>query len=232
MLIILISFFAGILSVLAPCVLPVIPVLFGGWLIDQDNNKSMRIIWSAMLCIFIFTLLLKVSTIFISISQSTRNYVSGIIILFYWLTLFLPRIRELIQIYLPVVQFWKSWSRWWDFLLWASLWPIFTTCSPTYFLLLGAILPVNLWLWLLWLIAYIIGFGWFLYILVIWGRHLIRRFYTVADSHGQIKRFLGLILIITWIFIITGYMKIFESMLIEYWPGFIDLELFLNQFLQ
>lgn len=229
MIIIFTSFLAGILSVLAPCVLPMIPILLWGWII-WDKRKPLRIIWSAMLCIFLFTYLLKISTAFIDIPLSTWSWLSWTIIWLYGLVLVFPalwdRVVTLIRSigsrndavadgYNPSLhnKWWQS--VWWDVLLWASLWPIFATCSPTYALLLGAVLPVSTSLAILWILAYMIWFGGFLYILVLWGRQLIKRFHVVANSNGWFKKILGIILFIIWICIATGYIKTIEANLIS-----------------
>lgn len=243
MTIILVSFLAGLLSVLAPCVLPMIPVMLWGWLV-WDRRKPIRIIWSAMICIFVFTYLLKISSTFVDIPTSTRTWISWIIIWLYGLILIFPRLWDRVVVwfrkcredllgrplndmkttlsqnnrndavaggYHPPLQF----SLWWDILLWASLWPIFATCSPTYALLLGSVLPVSTSLAVLWILAYMIGFGGFLYILVLGGRQIIKKFYKLSDSNGRFKKILWWILLILWIFIVTGYIKTIEANLIS-----------------
>lgn len=220
MIIILTSFLAGILSVLAPCVLPMIPILLWGWII-WDKRKPLRIIWSAMLCIFIFTYLLKISTAFIDIPSSVRTWISWTIIWLYWLVLIFPSVRDQIIIYFSKFKKQntseleqKEWIRW-DILLWASLWPIFATCSPTYALLLGSVLPVSTSLAVLWILAYMIWFWWFLYVLVLWGRQIIKKFQGISDSDGRFKKLLWIVLLIIWICIVTGYIKTIEANLIS-----------------
>lgn len=229
--IIVISVWAGILSVLAPCVLPVIPVIFGGSLTNVDKYRPLRIIWSAMVCIFVFTLLLKTTLWSIAIPQSWWNTLSGLIIWWYGLTLVFPDLREYIRVWLPQIHTRRMlWGDVWsDIILWASLGPIFATCSPTYALLLGAVLPSNLMTGLVGIASYVLWFGWFLYILVLGGRRLVARFVNLADSHGRFKYTLGIILIVTGVLIMTGWMKIIESYMIGYWPGFLDLELLLSK---
>lgn len=219
MLIIIISFFSGILSVLAPCVLPVIPVIFGWGLAAQDNKKSIRIILSMLFFIFIFTFLLKVSTAFIGISTQTRATISGAIIVLYSCTLLFPTARERIQVLLPQVKTPSWWSgKRWDILLGASLWPIFATCSPTYALLLSTILPVSIPLWIMGILAYLVWFWGFLYVLITWGRSLIKKFYGLADTQGRFKKILGILLLVTWVMIMSGWMKQLEAKLVTFVP--------------
>ena len=104
-----------------------------------------------MISIVLFTFLLKVSALFIAIDPSFRTTVSAVIIIAYGLILIFPIIWEKISIALRLdranqlaeVASEKQ-GFWGDILLGASLGPIFSTCSPTYALLLSTILPINL----------------------------------------------------------------------------------------
>ena len=222
MIILLIAFLAWILSVLAPCVLPVIPVIFGGWLSDGRNAKTIRILLSAMICIFIFTFLLKVSTVFIAIPTSVWSIISGVIILFYGLTLVFPYYRELIQIKIPQITLRQTGGKRWDYILGASLGPVFASCSPTYALLIGTILPVSLVTGVSWIMSYLLWFGGFLYLLV-WGwRSLITKFYGRADTRGRFKRILWIILIFTALLLVSGLMKKTEALLVNEFPSSLE----------
>ena len=222
MIIVFIAFLAWILSVLAPCVLPVIPVIFGGWLSDGRNTRTIRILLSAMICIFVFTFLLKVSTVFITIPTSTWDIISGSIILFYGLTLVFPYYRELFQTKIPQITPHQGGGKRGDYILWASLGPIFASCSPTYALLIGTILPVSLLMGISWIIAYLLWFGGFLYLLILGWRSLIKKFYWRADARGRFKRILWIILIFTALLLISGLMKKTEALLVNNFPSSLE----------
>lgn len=82
MTLLLASFLAGILTILAPCVLPVLPVVLAGSLGEKQKWYPYLVILSLALSIVLFTLVLKVSTIFIDIPQSFWKYLSGGILIF------------------------------------------------------------------------------------------------------------------------------------------------------
>ena len=75
--ILLISFFSGILTVLAPCVLPLLPVILGGSLAGQSKKRPYIIITSLIVSLLLFTLLLKASTILIHVDPIVWDYVAG-----------------------------------------------------------------------------------------------------------------------------------------------------------
>ncbi|MBP7062265.1 hypothetical protein KBA84_05715 [Patescibacteria group bacterium] len=57
------AFLAGILTILAPCVLPVLPIILGGGLVEGKIKRILIICLSFIVSIVAFTLLLKVSTV-------------------------------------------------------------------------------------------------------------------------------------------------------------------------
>ncbi len=75
MLLLLISIIAGILTILAPCVLPAIPIIIGGSIGGGKHSKARPYIVGASLAvsIIVFTLLLKVSTILINLPPEALN---------------------------------------------------------------------------------------------------------------------------------------------------------------
>ncbi len=76
----LISFLSGVLTVLAPCVLPLLPIIVGGSL-QSGKARPYLIAISLMISIVAFTLLIKVSTILIGIPPSFFPYFSGALVI-------------------------------------------------------------------------------------------------------------------------------------------------------
>lgn len=231
MVLIIVSFLAGVLSVLAPCVLPVIPVIFGGSLSSNSRSKSWRIITAMMISIVLFTLLLKVSTMFINVDPQVRVRVSSSIIILYGLMLVRPGRRESIFSWLRLSRVHNTVDRAsdigglrGDILLGASLGPIFSTCSPTYVILFSTVLPTHFTLAIFCMIAYVIGFGGLLALLVRWWRSLVRRLYGLSDSRGAFKRTLWIILVMTWVLILSGGIKKLEVLILDYLPNATRIE--------
>lgn len=90
--IILISFFSGILTVLAPCVLPLLPVILGGSLAGRNKKRPYIIIASLIVSLLLFTLLLKASTVLIQVDPIVWEYVSGGLLILFSLTLIFPNL--------------------------------------------------------------------------------------------------------------------------------------------
>jgi cytochrome c biogenesis protein CcdA len=236
MLLFIISFIAGVLTILAPCVLPVLPVILWGTLNESNYKRIITIILSFMISIVVFTFLLKVSTAFISIDQQIRKTISGMILIIFWIISLFPQLWEQCKVWLHIKQ--TSWpkesqSLLWQILLWASLGPIFTTCSPTYTLIIATILPLSLFTWTISIVLYALGLWFAVGLIALFGKVLIKRLHIISNSDGWFKKILGIIIILTWISIISGLDKKIETAIIDSgWYGVTYFEENLVQKLQ
>jgi cytochrome c biogenesis protein CcdA/thiol-disulfide isomerase/thioredoxin len=215
----LISFVAGALTVLAPCVLPLLPVIVGGSIAGKpDVWRVVRITIALAASVFVFTLLLKVSTALINIPAEFWQIISGGIVLLVGLFMFFPSLWEkLVPATLNTegnkllnLGFKKN-SAAGDVIIGAALGPVFSSCSPTYFLLLAAVLPAHPVTGLFYLFAYVIGLAVFLFIIAFVGQRLLSRFDVAANPRGWIKRTIGVIFIILGLAIVFGIDKRIES---------------------
>lgn len=100
MLLLIISFLAGCLTILAPCVLPLLPIIVGSS-VNNDNKDRARpyvIVSSLALSIIFFTLLLKVSTVLINLSPSVLTGISGGLLIALGASALFPELWEAIVI--------------------------------------------------------------------------------------------------------------------------------------
>ena len=107
-----------------------------------------------------------------------------------------------------------------DIAIGAALGPAFSACSPTYLLILAAILPAGFFEGILYLTAYAAGLGVVLLFIALLGQTLIERLVKVSNERGWFKRSIGILLIIISIVIFTGTDKVIGSYLLDI--GFID----------
>jgi cytochrome c-type biogenesis protein len=224
MILLLISFVAGILTVLAPCILPVLPVIVGGSISTDKNRykKALTIIISLGVSILLFTFLLKASTLLIEIPEDVWKWISGgIIILFGLVTLFpnlwnnkhLAKLSAKSNIALGKGN--KKDSFWGDVTIGAALGPVFSTCSPTYFIVLATVLPVSIALGFVYLLAYVLGLGLILFLIVMLGQRLVAKLNIAANPNSKFKKLLGALFILLGFAIIAGLDKELEVKLIE-----------------
>lgn len=216
------SFIAGVLTVLAPCVLTLLPVILGGTVGERNKWRPLVIAGSLGLSVIVFTLLLKGTTSFFPIPDVFWRYLSGGLILFFGITMLLPgiwnKISTILKLHKSDELLAKSSQKEGlkgAVLLGASLGPVFTTCSPTYALILAIVLPQNYAIGVLNLIMYTIGLLVPLLIIGYGGQALASKFKFAANPKGWFKRILGIILILTGVIIITGLDKTIETAILN-----------------
>lgn len=233
------SFIAGLLTVLSPCVFTLLPVILGTSLGKKDWKRPAIIITSLSVSIILFTFLLKASTVLIDIHPDTWSYISGgIIILFGFITLF-PKYWEQLAVKLNLSG--KSGELLQnadqkeglagDIMVGAALGPVFSSCSPTYALIIATILPQSFTVGLANLISYSLGLALLLMLIVILGQQVIKKLAWAANPDGLFKRGLGILLVVVGIAIMLGYDKDFEAYLLKqgiFNPTNIELDLLEN----
>ena len=231
MTLLIISFVAGVLTVLAPCILPLLPVIVGKSLTDSTLSKRRLfvVVTSLGLSIVLFTLLLKASTLFIDIPQEFWKWFSGGIIFIFGLISLFPELWERLSFTAIISQksnvvmtqgFDKN-TIWGDVIVGASLGPIFSACSPTYFVILATVLPVSLPLGILYLLTFSLGLALSLVFVALVGQKIVNRLGIVSDPRGWFKRTMGVIFIIVAIGIVSGYDKKLQISLLD--AGFLDV---------
>ena len=95
MILLLLSFIAGILTVLAPCTLALLPVIVGGTISGERNMRRAFTVTVALgISVILFTLILKVSTVFINVPQTFWQILSGVIIFGLGLTMIFPKLLD------------------------------------------------------------------------------------------------------------------------------------------
>ena len=227
------SFLAGVLTILAPCVLPLLPIIVGGSLTDKNPWRPLIVTLSLAASIVIFTLALKVSTAFIEIPQSFWKWFSGAIILFFAFTLLFPTAWEKLAAKLQLGSksqglLSKSGQKKGILgmvFIGAALGPVFASCSPTYFLILGTVLPQNFFIGLVNLLVYAAGLSLMMFIIAYTGQKFMSKLKVAADPHGRFKKGLGILFLIIGLGIINGYDKKFEAWVIQQgWTGITELE--------
>jgi cytochrome c biogenesis protein CcdA/thiol-disulfide isomerase/thioredoxin len=230
MLLFLISFVGGVLTVLAPCILPLLPIIVGGSLSDGKINKkkAFTVVISLGVSVIAFTLLLKVSTLFINIPEYTWKLVSGGIILFLGIVTLFPSLWEnqllatlSTKSNILLGKGDKKKSFWGDVIVGAALGPVFSTCSPTYFIVIATVLPVKPLVGMLYLFVYTIGLCISLLLVTFLGQKIMSALNVASDPKSTLKRVLGVVFIIVGLAILTGFDKKAESAIIG--SGFFDV---------
>lgn len=216
------SFLAGVLTVLAPCVIALLPVILGGTLGQKNPWRPLVIAVSLGISVMIFSLLLKATAVLLGVPQQFWQIAAGALILAFGLSMTFPSVWEAVSLKLKLhksenllVKSNKKEGLGGAVLLGASLGPVFTTCSPTYAVILAIILPANLFVGLINLLAYSLGLMTFLLLIGYGGQKVSSKFRFAANPRGWFKKGLGILLVLTGLMIVTGLDKEFETLILN-----------------
>ena len=219
---------AGVLTVAAPCVLPLLPVIVGGAIVqDGDERRARRrpyvIAASLAVSVVAFTLLLKATTALLGVPPQVWQLVSGGIIILLGINLLFPALWDRLSTALGLQarsgEFLdRSVSRQsttGDILTGAALGPVFSSCSPTYALIVAAVLPVSFAEGVLYIVAYAAGLAAMLLLIALLGRSLVRRLGWLAKPDGWFRRVIGAIFVLVGIAVITGFDKQLQTWILD-----------------
>jgi cytochrome c biogenesis protein CcdA/thiol-disulfide isomerase/thioredoxin len=228
MLLLLGAFFAGIITVLAPCVLPLLPVIIGGSISGNVEDKRRPFIIAASLAVSLifFTVLLKATTLLIAIPPSFFVYFSGGILVALGIVFLFPKIYENLILALNLQAksqqlLGKSSGRGaviGAIITGAALGPVFSSCSPVYAYILATVLPVNFVVAMGYMIAYVTGLSIMLLLIGFLGQKFIRKIKFASNPHGWFNKVISIIFIIVGLLVISGYDKKLQTYISETTP--------------
>ena len=221
---VLASFVAGFLTVLVPCLLPLIPAIIGG---SSGSDRSPYLtIASLMVAIIAVTVLIQFVSSLFYVPSETWRYIAGALVFFVGLVFVAPSVWTRFPFMARYAagnnrllgRLTQRSGRTADVAIGVALAPAFTSCSPTYLLIVATVLPSSFFTGLFYLTAYVLGLGASLLAIVILGQSALRRLDLL--SRGWFKASVGVLLVITGIAVIAGFDKTFATFLLDI--GFFD----------
>lgn len=229
MLLFLGSIIAGMLTVLAPCVLALLPIIIGGSVSGDVRDKKRPIIIAASLAVslLLFTLLLKATTLLINVPPATFTYISGAIIIGLGLLTLFPSVYAQVIARLGIEQRaqstlskgYKNTNAYTGpIIIGAALGPVFSSCSPVYAYILATVLPVSFAQGMLYIIGYIAGLSTVLLLIGYYGQRFVAKIRFASNPKGWFQRIIAVLFILIGIFIITGYDKRFQTFVSTHTP--------------
>lgn len=230
MTLLILSFVAGVLTVAAPCILPLLPVIVGGS-IARAGGKEPKKSWlrplviagSLGLSVIAFTLLLKATTSLLGVPQIAWQILSGTIVLLFGLSLLWPHSWEKLVAATNLQAksnqlLGKSFNKQGfagDALIGLSLGPVFSSCSPTYAFIVASVLPASFGQGLLYLLAYALGLASMLLVIAYAGQAAAAKLGWLSNPRGWFKRLVGLLFIVVGIAVIFSLDKKLQSYILE-----------------
>jgi len=225
MIFFLISVLAGLLTVLAPCILPLLPIIIGSSETEgrRISKRSLVVIGSLSVSVIVFTILLKATTLLIDIPQMFWSVFSGIVIVLVGLAIVFPSLWARIPFVQKISEMGnkaigtgyqkKNYSG--DALIGLALGPVFTTCSPTYLFIIATILPAGFLVGFVYLLGFTLGLAVSLLLIAYFGGQLVNKITSRMSTANRVKQVFGVLIILVGVAILTGYDKKIETAILD-----------------
>lgn len=230
---------AGALSVLAPCVVGLLPVLIGRSLAPGSRAHSAALVIAGLCAsVFAFSLLLKATTLLVGVPQQVWQAIAGGILVAFGIVTLVPQVWSAVAGRLRLAHAgdraarlgMARQTRVGDVVLGASLGPVFSACSPTYAVIIAAILPATPVEGVAYLVAYLLGLAAMMVVMVVGGRRAVAALGWSIDPHGWFRRVLGVVFVLFGLAIATGFDKDVLAFAVE--NGWFDWQLRLEDALR
>ena len=225
---------AGMLTVLAPCAVSLLPVVVGGalqggapsaaW--DRGWRRAVVVALALGASFVAFTLLLKASTALIGIPPRVWQILSGGLLILLGIAAAFPALWDAVASHTglsprsgPALAQANSRKGVVGALLTgAALGPVFTSCSPLYGYVIVTVLPAEPARGLLLLVAYVTGLVAVLLAVSLAGQQLVRRLRWASNPEAAWRRGLGVLFVVVGVLVATGAMQRIETWLLDYAP--------------
>ena len=225
MTLLIVSFLAGVLTIMAPCILPLLPVIVGGSIAGGQSRwyRPLVIAGSLAVSVTIFTLLLKATAALLGVPTAVWNGISGVIVILLGLSLLFPagweRLASSAKLSQRANRILGSSNRYQgltrDITTGAALGPVFSSCSPTYAFIVAAVLPQSFAQGFAYILAYAFGLALALLLVALAGQAIASKLAIAANPHGWFMRTIGLLFIVVGVSVLFGLDRQFQSFVLE-----------------
>ena len=232
MALLLVCFVAGVLTVASPCVLPLLPVIVGGSaarsapdgaIADRQWYRPIVIAGALTASIVLFSLLLVATTVLLGVPRFVWQLIAGGIVVALGVTLLFPRLWDAVMTATGIQRranqaLDRSYRRGGllgDILLGAALGPTFSSCSPTFALVMATVLPASFGAGVLYVTVYAVGLSATLLLVGFLGATFARRLGWLSRPDGWFRRTIGALFILVGLAVILGIDHQVQAFLLE-----------------
>ena len=223
-ILILFAFLSGIVTILSPCILPVLPVILSGSV--GGKNKPIGVILGFVTSFSIFTLVLSTLVQLLNIPSDALRVAAVVLIITFGLTMVVPKFQEWFEIFASRIAGIKQTKQTNGFtggiVVGLSLGLVWTPCvgpiiasaislAVTQRVDGGAIMII---------LAYSLGTAIPMFAIMLGGRNLLKRFPKLLSNSGKIQQLFGVLMILVGLLIATGFDRKFQTAVLKLFPNY------------
>lgn len=228
-LLLVFAFIAGIVTILSPCILPILPIVLSSGFGDQKLSRSrpIGIVVGFIASFTFFTLFLSTLVRLSGIPADTLRLLSVIIIASFGISLLIPKFQQLLErVFTSLSQIMPTGNTKPGFisgiLVGVSLGLLWTPCVGPILasvITLAATSSVTLGAFFITL-SYSVGTSIPLLTIMLGGRTLLQKHPWFIENSGRVQKIFGIIMILTAIAIFTNLDRRFQSFILDKFPQY------------
>ncbi|VVA43558.1 conserved membrane hypothetical protein [Candidatus Roizmanbacteria bacterium] len=228
-LLITFAFLAGVVTILSPCILPILPIILSSTIGGQNTGKSrpMGVVIGFILSFTFFTLFLSTIVRLSGISADVLRFVSVFIIAGFGLSLLIPKFQVLLErLFSKLAGFIPSSQNRTGFggglLIGFSVGLLWTPCvgpilASVISLAITGTVTFDAFLITL---AYSLGTAIPMFLIILGGQNTLRRVPWLLANTANIQKLFGILMIITAIGIYNNVDRQFQTFILEKFPQY------------
>lgn len=227
----LFAFLSGLVTIAAPCIWPLLPIILSSSIAGGDHRRPLGITIGILISFGILTLTISYLVSFFKFDPEILRYFAVAVLLFLGATMVIPPLTRVVEAFVsrfagrfaggtpgqaPVGGFLPG------LLTGLSLGVVWTPCAGPILAAiatLAATRAVNLEIVLV-TVVYLIGVGIPLFLFAYAGQKFITKSRFLNKYTGTIQKIFGVVMILTALLIATSYDKILQAKLLDAFPGY------------
>ncbi|HTY12067.1 MAG TPA: cytochrome c biogenesis protein DipZ [Bacteroidota bacterium] len=222
------AFLAGLVTILAPCIWPILPIVLSSSVAGKGHQRPLGITLGIMASFGFFTLAISYLVNIFHFDPNGLRLAAVIIIAFLGLTMIIPSLSSLIEVYISrlsgVFGHHNNQGNGFGvgFITGLSLGMVWSPCAGPILAAIATLAAtgkVTLDVVMI-TFAYVLGTGIPLFLFAYGGQHIIRRTRSLSEHLGRIQQAFGVMMLLTALAIQTNYDKVVETKLLELFPVF------------
>ncbi len=227
-ILLLFAFLAGLVTILAPCIWPILPIVLSSSIASKGHKRPLGITLGVMLSFGFFTLALSYLVKIFHFDPDSIRIVAVIIIAFLGLAMIVPSLSRVMEGFISRLsglfgQRSKQGSGFGaGFLTGISLGVVWSPCAGPILAAIAALAATGKVTFEVVLVtaAYVVGAGIPLLIFAYGGQRVITRTRFLSAHLGRIQQGFGVIMVLTAVVIYSNYDKVIETRLLNAFPEF------------
>lgn len=226
LILLLVAFVSGLLTILAPCIWPILPVVLSSS--SGGRRKPLGVTLGILISFTLLTLSLSYLVRLFNFDPDNLRLVAVVVIAFLGITLIFPPISAILEggasrlsnIFGTHVDLGTGF--WGGLVTGLSLGVVWAPCAGPILATIAALSAtraVNAQVILL-TVVYMLGTGLPLFILASVGSSLLQRSRVISPYIGRIQQIFGIIMVLTALMIWNGYDRVLQARLLNFFPSY------------